>query len=164
LSFAWLKVAWQEAAHCIPYWGRKAIISRDRQRGFRGCGILANRARSLDLRWGNQEGPLFLALPPSISSNCSSAPWVRQEEHSGASLPTLQPRALPGLPSGCPYLPLDPRPAWLLYRVGAGIVPFSAWGRRCQPRLLHISHRDSIGPLDLGWGECISGTHWCQDL
>ena len=76
----------------------------------------------------------------------------------GASLPTHQPRALPGLPPGRPYLPLEPRPdpSPFLGR-GLGSPPSLCLGRRGASLGCYTSRTETVlGPpgglgLKRGW-------------
>ncbi|KAI4558566.1 hypothetical protein MJG53_013588 [Ovis ammon polii x Ovis aries] len=74
---------------------------------------------------GTRSGRGRLAVSPAPSAALLTL-WMRQEEHEGASLPSHQPRALPGLPSGRPYLPLEP---------GPGPSPFGGRGPGSPPSL-----------------------------
>ena len=76
----------------------------------------------------------------------------------GASLPTHQPRALPGLPPGRPYLPLEPGPdpSPFLGR-GLGSPPSLCLGRRGASLGCYTSRTETVlGPpgglgLKRGW-------------
>lgn len=113
--------------------GEKAIMSRDRGWGS-STGLWRLRAGSGSGR-PRMDGPLSprgtrsgrgrLAVSPAPSAALLTL-WMRQEEHEGASLPSHQPRALPGLPSGRPYLPLEP---------GPGPSPFGGRGPGSPPSL-----------------------------
>lgn len=144
-------------------------MSRDRGCGSRrgpleaACRIggsgLPREEGACSTPWGTGRGPRGWALPPGpvfpYPLSCSSDPGDEAGGASGGWFP--HPPAL--FLTSC----WSPGLAPPLLRMGAGISPFSlpgAEGR--QPRLLHISHRDSIGPGGLGsksgWG-WVSGTN-----
>lgn len=67
--------------------------------------------------------------------------------------PAPQPRALPGLPSSWPYLPLDPGLALAPWRTGAGIVPSLCLGRSGSILSCYTSRTETVlGPMDSGQG------------
>lgn len=99
---------------------------------------------------GTREWARRLAASPAPSAALLTL-WMRQEEHEGASLPSHQPRALPGLPSGRPYLPLEPGPGPSPFEDGAGVSLLLLGVEGRQPRLLYILHRDSIGSPRRTW-------------
>lgn len=71
----------------------------------------------------------------------------------GASLPTHQPRALPGLPSGRPYLPLEPGPGPSPFRgQGPGSPPSLCLRRRGASLGCYTSRTETVLglPADLG--------------
>lgn len=78
--------------------------------------------------------------------------WMRQEEHLGASLPDPQSRALPGLPSSWPYLPLDSEPGPGPSKDEGQDRPFSLCvGRRGASLGCYTSRTETVlGPMDLG--------------
>lgn len=131
-----------------PHGGRKAIMSRGRQGFWKlpgwGEGSLVSGARSQDPRCGGPGGARVVpASPPCSPQAALLPPWARQQELVGASLPVPQPRALPGLPSP------GPTSSWTL---GLGVLACPPGGGAVPARLLHISHRDSIGSCRPGEG------------
>lgn len=135
---------------CHPTRGRKAIMSRDRQKPSeaKGSGLVP---------WKMEPSPRILMGDPgagaaSCTASSSQAALLSLHKAGGRfRVPSCpQPSALPGLPSSQPCLPLGPF-GWLRSLPGA---------EGSQPWLLHISHRDSIGPLGLDWG--LRGQRWGQ--
>lgn len=115
--------------------------------------------------WGLTGGHCPDPAAPSPAQSCSPNPVDEAGETFGASLPaTRSPVPYQGfLPAGLtsrwtPDLALAPSEVGL----GSPSSPFPGvkW---CQPWLLHISHRDSIGPCGLGLGKGgvgVSGMYW----
>lgn len=130
---AFCAIIWAVSLICCHLtWGRKAIMSRDRQRPLEAEGSW----------WGNQDQE----LPPEPASSSQAALLTldRAGGTFGGQPSCPQPRALPGFPCSQPCLLLGPGPfGWLRFLPGA---------EGSQPWRLHISHRDSIGPLGLDWG------------
>lgn len=102
------------------------------------------------------------AHPPPPS--CSPDLWVKQKQLLGAACPPCpQPRALPGLPSSRPYLPLDPKPGPAPWRVGSRVAPSCCLGQRGTSLSCYTSLTETVlGPVDSGQAGSragVSGTH-----
>lgn len=121
----------------------KAILSRDRQRPLEaegsGFGSMENGAKSLGLGGGNQDQE----LPPEPASFSQVALLIldRAGGTFGGQPSCLQLRALPGLPSSQPCLPLGPIPfGWLIFCLGQREANLGCY----------TSYTETVlGPLDL---------------
>lgn len=142
-----LQVAWRGGCQAAsPHGGRKAIMSRDRHGLWE---LQEQRSRAFSCGWGPGGG----GRCPLHAPRCSLALRTRQEEHLGVASPAPQPRALPGLPSSWPYLPLDPGLALAPWRTGAGIVPSLCLGRSGSSLSCYTSRTETVlGPMDSGQG------------
>lgn len=156
-----LQVSWPGGCPAAsPHGGRKAIMSRDR------CGLWElqeQRPRASSSGWG--PGTLWGIWRGPLGGHCPStphaAPWpCGQGRRNIWGWPPLPPA--PCLTRASFQLalpPAGPGPGLGPSEDGGRERPFSLPGvEQHQPRLLHISHRDSIGPRGLGSKR---GRGWC---
>ncbi|EAW56942.1 v-akt murine thymoma viral oncogene homolog 2, isoform CRA_b [Homo sapiens] len=123
-----------------------------------GLGLLPGEWSQIlgSVPWGTRSGRAgcrLLVRPPPHQTVLTL--WMRQEEHLGPNLPASQPRALLGLPSSWPYLPLDPGPGLAPLGAMGWAHPLLCGGGGPPALAVTILHRTVLGPMDLvreGWG------------
>lgn len=157
----WAPNGLARAVRPLPPQGQQSNNVRGQAGAFGSCGVGGSGIPRVDGAqstpgWGLPPCPAFPSLP-----SCSPDP-VDEAGGTFGDEPPCHPvlcltRASFRLALTLAGPRARPQP---LPRMGAGIAPFPPGVEGCQLQLLHISHRDSIGPRGLGSKTGGSGGLW----